>query len=131
MAQVINQGHCLGENSPAFTIFPTSPAMPAFNLSVSPQSHTALPKFQTTSSMRPYIHPKTSPPQTHQPQTPPNKSLSMPENPQFSMPTSLWPPNQSNTSLSFQPQTPYTTQSYTSNFFHATNTYTQPIPSYT
>jgi hypothetical protein len=41
--------------------------------------------------MRPYIHPKTSPPQTHQPQTPPNKSLSMPENPQFSMPTSLCP----------------------------------------
>jgi hypothetical protein len=38
MAQVINQGPCLGENCPALTIFPSSPAMPTFNLLISPQS---------------------------------------------------------------------------------------------
>jgi hypothetical protein len=36
MAQVLNQPPCFGELSPANTVFSGSPAMPIFNLSVSP-----------------------------------------------------------------------------------------------
>jgi hypothetical protein len=128
VAQFINQSHGLGESSPALIVFSSSPVIPTFNLSVSPLSHTAPPRTHASSSLRPHITQKQA---FHQPQTPPTRTLSMPENPQFGMPTSLWPQTHSNTSLSFQPQTPYTANPLTSTFFQAPNTYTQIIPAHT
>jgi hypothetical protein len=128
VAPFINQSHGLGESSPTLTTFSSSPAILAFNLSVSPLSHTAPPRLTASSSLRPQITQKQT---FHQPQTPPTRTLSMPKNPQFGMPTCLWPQTHSNTSLSFQSQTPNISNPHTSTFFQAPNTYTQTIQAHT
>jgi uncharacterized coiled-coil protein SlyX len=58
MAQVLQQSPGLGENSLALPAYSSNPAPPAFNLSVSPQSHMALPKPHASSSLHPQLHPK-------------------------------------------------------------------------
>jgi hypothetical protein len=111
----------------------TSPAIQMFKLSASPQSQIAPPKTNASTSYRQTMPQMTSlpphtPPIYHSNKTNfPSTTLPPPENPQFSVPTSLWPPT-SSPSITLQPQfqqhfNPIQTSYPT---ITAISTYTQP-----